>query len=245
MKGKTNSHKQEEYIPSEIVTVNVSGEVMPEEFEITITFNDKSYKQTTRTAFYKVPIGTTYVITPSKEQGYKAKTQTITASQIRRNVNIVYEVVEYGVFIMDASGNIGNVNDWTSAKGVTGVVLITPENEFVIAPRNWYTYNSDDDGAWNGNTRSAWGGYNKNITGIKTTTSESDAITDFNGSANTDAIISQLKGTTDNYSRYYTGAPAAEYCRAYSNGCKGAGQWYLPAAGEMNQIVLNKAAIEE
>lgn len=202
--------------------------------------------QTTLMASYKIPIGTKYVITPSKEQGYKAEVQTFIASQVKRNVNIVYEVIEYGAFIMDASGNIGNVNDWTSAKGVTGVVLITPESEFVIAPEEWCTTDgSDYDGAWNGNTKSAWGGYGKTVTGIKTATSKSDAITDFAGSANTDAIISQLKGTTDDYSSYYTGAPAAEYCRAYSNGCKGAGQWYLPAAGEMNQIGLNKAAIEE
>lgn len=204
------------------------------------------YTQTTTSVSYKIPIGTTYGIIPSKEPGYKAKAQTFIASQIKRNVNIVYEVVEYGAFIMDASGNIGNVNDWTSAKGVTGVALITPESEFVIAPNNWFTTDgSNYDGAWNRNTRSAWGGHNKTVTSIKTTTSKTDAITDFAGSANTDAIISQLKGTIDSYISYYTGAPAAEYCRAYSNGCKGAGQWYLPTAGEMNQIALNKAAIEE
>jgi hypothetical protein len=150
-----------------------------------------------------------------------------------------------GVFIVDIEGGLNTVSSWTGGSNATGVALITDEVSIVIAPRNWYTNNSNNDGAWNGNKRSAWGGYKKTITGIKTTTSESDAITDFAGSANTDAIISQLKGTTDSYSSYYTGAPAAEYCRAYSNGGKGAGQWYLPAAGEMNQIVLNRASIEE
>jgi len=143
---------------------------------------------------------------------------------------------------MDEEGGLNNIPSWSGGSNATGVALITDEISIVIAPNNWY---SDNDGLWNENTRSAWGGYNKTVTGIKTTTSESEAITDSAGSANTDAIISQLKDTPDGYSQYYIGAPAAEYCRAYSNGCKGAGQWYLPAAGEYNQIVLNKIAIEE
>ena len=167
-------------------------------------------------------------------------------SQLENDANYIQnDAVSHGVYIVDLEGKLYTTANWTGGSNATGVALINDNVSIIIAPRNWYTYNSGDDGAWNGNTRSAWGGYNKTITGIKTTTSEPDAITDFNGSANTDAIISQLKGTTDDYSQYYTGAPAAEYCRAYSNGCKGAGQWYLPAAGEMNQIVLNKAAIEE
>ena len=191
---------------------------------------------------YKIPLGTTYVITPSKEQGYTAQKQTITASQIKRNVDIVYEAVEYGVFIMDASGNIGNVNDWTSSKGVTGVTLVTEDVEIVIAPDRWA---DDYNGSWNGNSMSAWGGYGKNVTGVKTTTSNTDAALDFAGLNNTNQIIKQLSGTTDSYSSYYTGAPAAEYCRAYSKGYKAAGQWYLPSAGEMDQLIINQDAINE
>ncbi len=151
-----------------------------------------------------------------------------------------------GVTIVDLQGEQHLVSEWTGGSNATGVALINDNISIIIAPKNWYAANgSNYDGAWNGNTKSAWGGYDKTVTGIKTTTSRSDALTDFAGSPNTDAIIFQLKGTTDNHSYFYTGAPAAEYCRAYSNGCKGAGQWYLPAAGEMNQIVLNRVAIEE
>ena len=111
-----------------------------------------------------------------------------------------------------------------------------------MAPDEWLC---PGDVTWNGNKYSAWGGYNKTVSGIKTTNSSSDAITDFAGSSNTDQIISQLKGTTDSYSSYYTGAPAAEYCRAYSKGCKGVGEWYLPSVGEMNILATNKDAINE
>lgn len=195
----------------------------------------------------KIKDGKQYTVSFSDIEGYTTpQSVTYTAEAgLTRDLNLVYEEIVTGVRIVDLDGNLIRVENWTGGSNATGVALINDNVSIIIAPKNWYTYNSNNDGAWNGNKRSAWGGNNKNVTGIKTTTSTSGAITDFAGSTNTDAIISQLKGTTDNYSQYYTGAPAAEYCRAYSNGCKGAGQWYLPAAGEMNQIVLNKAAIEE
>lgn len=209
------------------------------------TVNNKEYTWNGTPIKCKVPLGQSYTIVFSDIPGYETPTSiTRTASGLSYVPNIAY-TKQLGVFIVDAEGGLNTVSSWSGGSNATGVALITDEVSIVIAPENWYTYNSDNDGAWNGNTRSAWGGYEKTVTGIKTTTYESDAITDFAGSDNTDAIISQLIGTTDSYSQYYTGAPAAEYCRAYSNGCKGVGQWYLPAAGEMNQIVLNRAAVEE
>jgi hypothetical protein len=90
---------------------------------------------------------------------------------------------------MDASGNIGNVNDWTSAKGVTGVVLITPECEFVIASEELYIMSSMTY------SMSGWGAESILVSNIMTTTSSSTAITDFNGASNTSAIITQYSGT--------------------------------------------------
>ena len=144
---------------------------------------------------------------------------------------------------MDTDGKFNEVSSWTSGSNATGVAVITDTVRLIVAPDEWYTYDGDNDGAWNGNKRSAWGGYNRTVTGIKTTDSSSEAITDFAGSSNTDQIISQLKGTTDSYSSHYTGAPAAEYCQAYSKGCKGVGEWYLPSVGEMNVLVTNKSTI--
>ena len=63
---------------------------------------------------------------------------------------------------------------------------------------------------------------------------ESIAIQDYNGEANTDKIIAQL-GTGQ--------APAAEYCRNYTfkNGKKG----YLWSLGESQDAIKNKSLIDE
>lgn len=228
---------------TEIVTIELSED--SDLLGAIITIDDQEYIWDGNIVKHKIPFGKSYTVSFSDLKGYTEPTGfTRTASVPEWRPNVEY-TKQLGVFIMDGIGDLYKLNEISYILPITGIALITDEVSIVIAPENWYTYNSDNDGAWNHNTISAWGGYDTEVTGIKTTTSESDAITDFAGSDNTDAIISQLIGTTDNYSQYYTGAPAAEYCRAYSKGCKGVGQWYLPAAGEMNQIVLNKAAIEE
>lgn len=229
---------------TEIVTIELSED--SDLLGAVFTVNNKEYTWNGTPIKCKVPIGQYYTIVFGDIPGYETPTSiTRTASSLSYIPNIAY-TKQLGVFIVDVEGGLNTVSSWSSGSNATGIALITDKVSIIMAPNNWYTYNSDNDGAWNGNTISAWGGYEKTVTGIKTTTSEeSDAITDFAGSDNTDAIISQLIGTTDSYSQYYTGAPAAEYCRAYSNGCKGVGQWYLPAAGEYNQIALNRAAIED
>ena len=148
--------------------------------------------------------------------------------------------VENGVYIVDLNGTLHDPNTFTgTADQVTGIGLVTDNGSWIVALDEWYS--TSESTAWNGNIRSAWGGYYKTVTGCWIGTS--GHLNDFDGEANTDAIIAQLKDTTDSYSKYYTGAPAAEYCRAYSKGYKDVGSWYLPAVGELNEIVLNKDAI--
>lgn len=225
---------------TELVTIELSEDTNL--LGAIITIDNQEYIWDGNIIKHKIPFGKSYTVSFSDLKGYtKPAGFTRTASDSSYVPNIVY-TKQLGVFIMDYDGDLYNLNETGYIVPITGVALITDKCDIVIAPNYWY---SNNDGAWNGNTISAWGGQDKTVTGIKTTTSESDAITDFAGSANTDVIISQLKGTTDDFSPNYTGAPAAEYCRTYSNGCKGAGQWYLPSVGEYNQIVLNKVAIEE
>jgi hypothetical protein len=159
---------------------------------------------------------------------------------IRDNKYITYDNLSNGVYVVDINGNLRDPNAFTgTADDVTGIGLVTDNGSWIVAIDEWYS--GSESTAWNGNIRSVWGGYSKTVTGCWTGTS--GYLNDFNGEANTDAIISQLSGTTDNYSQYYTGAPAAEYCRAYSKGYKDVGSWYLPAVGELNEIVLNKDTI--
>jgi hypothetical protein len=152
------------------------------------------------------------------------------------------ETIANGVYIVDLEGNLLDPNTFTgTADDVTGIGLVTDKVKMIVALDEWYSNSAST--AWNGNKKSAWGGHSTEVTGCFTNNIESQALLDFNGEANTDAIISQLKDTTDSYSQDYTGAPAAEYCRAYSKGYKDVGSWYLPAIGEYNEIVLNKDAI--
>lgn len=248
MKGYTNAHGA--VTPMEKVLVNVTSDngVLPNGFIITITDNKGTVLATTGESSYSIsiPYDTEYIVSASSVDGYiTPASQTFTASQPLRNVNVGYKCKPIGVCIVDADGDLVDVASWTGGSNATGIYVSDGEHSLIVAPDEWHTYKGSDDGAWNGNKKSAWGGRSKTVSNIVTTTDESTALTDFAGSSNTDQIISQLKGTTDEYSSYYTGAPAAEYCRAYSKGCKGVGEWYLPAMGEVNVIATNKDAINE
>ncbi len=59
-------------------------------------------------------------------------------------------------------------------------------------------------------------------TGLVTSWVSAGALSDFNGPGNTSYINSST-----------TGYPAGTYCYQYSTAGKGAGEWYLPAAGEL------------
>lgn len=240
----TNSKTVTMEYKSVVLTINITG-LNGATVQATVSGSGTSTQKVSHGGTARVPYNASVTISVPAVDGYQSPNNITNSYTSNSTITMAYSEIKGGVFILDTSGNLHAVSSWSGGSNATGVVLINDNVSLIIAPDEWYTYESGGEGAWNGNKRSAWGGVEKNVTGIKTTISDSDAITDFAGSANTTAIINQLSGTTDSYSSYYTGAPAAEYCRAYSKGCKGAGQWYLPAAGEMNQLVINKTAINE
>ena len=132
-----------------------------------------------------------------------------------------------GVYIEDVDGYLYTESEWDGTKTPNGIAVLTDNCRFVIALEDAYSSYCD------------WGGYGTKVGSITTITSESEAIQDYDGEAQTTTIINALKGTNDGY---VDGAPAAEYCRAYTfpNGKKG----YLGAAGEWQAALDNKAAIE-
>ena len=165
-------------------------------------------------------------------------------SELENDVPYVADdVLKNGVYIMDLEGKIHETSSWNNGSNSTGIVLVTDKVSIVISPSEWYTYESNSDGAWNGNTKSAWGGYGTIVPKCNLSTDLTTALLDLSGNTNTEAIISKLSGTSDSNSSYYIGAPAAEYCSNYSNGAKTLGAWYLPSVGELNEIVINKDAI--
>ena len=132
-----------------------------------------------------------------------------------------------GVFIQDIDGNLYTENEWDGSKTPNGIAVLTDNCRFVIALENAHS------------SSCRWGGYGTTVSGITTTKYESEAQQDYDGEAQTTTIINVLKGTNDEYAG---GAPAAEYCRAYTfpDGSTG----YLGAAGEWQAALDNKSAIE-
>lgn len=131
-----------------------------------------------------------------------------------------------GVYIEDVDGYLYTEDEWDGSKTANGIAVLTDNCRFVMALEDAYT------------STCQWGGYRKTVSGIVTTTDESMAQTDYAGASNTDTIISELSEYNDSY---VTGAPAAEYCKAFTfpNGKRG----YLGAVGEWKATLDNKASI--
>ncbi len=72
-----------------------------------------------------------------------------------------------------------------------------------------------------------------NLTNI---TSSSAATADWQGKGNTATIISYCKANSKS-------CPAAEYANSYTTDGTNAGDWYLPAMGELNAIYGNKGTL--
>ena len=83
-----------------------------------------------------------------------------------------------------------------------------------------------------------WASSSVDVSGITETTDSSVAKTDYNGKANTLAILETFPSDT-------TSNNAAVYCNSYTTEGTSAGDWYLPAMGELyNYIYLNYAKIK-
>ena len=84
------------------------------------------------------------------------------------------------------------------------------------------------ESSWSG---IVWSPYDMDIPGITNTANEYKAKQDFNGKANTAAI----KAHNSSLSNY----PAAKYAYEYKTTGTNAGEWYLPALGELNTVYSN------
>lgn len=127
-----------------------------------------------------------------------------------------------GVYIEDVDGYLYTEDEWDGSKTVNGIAVLTDNCRFVMALEDAYA------------STCSWGSSGTTVSGTTTTTNRSVAMADYDGEAQTTAILSEL----GNSSR---AAPAAYYCRAFTfpNGKKG----YLGAAGEWKAAIDSKAAI--
>ena len=204
-------------------------------FDVSYTTNQG--KSATRTVgvggtLFNVKMGTTMTITPRPIGNITAEAQTITWDDTVKEVSFAF-AKDAGVYIQHTNGSLHTEAEWTAA-GYTndvanGVAILSATAPALVIAK-----------ADVSSSGVRWGGNNKLITGIVTTTSSSTGVLDFDGEGNTTKIITQLAGYTDNYNS--VGAPAAEACAAYvfPNGKTG----YLGALGEWQAVYNNKAAVD-
>ena len=78
-----------------------------------------------------------------------------------------------------------------------------------------------------------WGGFDSDISILTNYNNIADAKTDFNGKANTAKIVGHFGEDVD------TTLHAGLFCHKYSTAGTNAGDWYLPATGELYSYVYN------
>ena len=219
----------------EYLTLVISSNMEGAKFRLTYTSSDGTAKEdvvSAGTHLLKVTKGTTVKVEASETpKGWTAPAATnVTMSSTSNSVTMNFSE-ETLVYIADTSGNLYTEAEWTAsgksneqAEGVC--VMRAKSGGFIIAKTDA------------SESKIAWGGYNKNITGVVSTMSETTALLDFDGAGNTPKIIEQCAGYTNSG---ITGAPAAEACANYTfpSGAKG----YLPALGEWDLAYNHKAAI--
>ena len=141
-------------------------------------------------------------------------------------------VYENGVFAVTADYKLIDYN--TADSSCIGVALITDNQRIMISKAD----------ATDGTNYNLYWGYNlygKDIAGITETTDSSAAKADFNGRANTAAIIAA-------YSQHNVAMDAKDMCKAletFNAGSDNQGHtdWYIPAAGQLALIYLAKSDI--
>ena len=210
----------------EYLTLVISSNLDGAQFKLTYTSSDGTAKEDVVSAgshLLKVTKGTTVNVEANETpNGWTVPAATnVTMSSTRNSVTMDF-TEKVNVYIADTSGNLYTKDEWT-ARGKTndqaeGVcVMRAKSGGFIIAK---------EDAS---ESTLAWGGHNKTISGIVTSSNESKALLDMDGFGNTQKIIEQLDGYTD--SGNITGAPAAEACADYTFPSGQTG--YLPAFGEL------------
>ena len=136
--------------------------------------------------------------------------------------------VSDGVYAVSSTGELIDYN--TADETCIAVTLVVGEHKFWIA-KNDATNGTNNTLYWGNNL------YDKNVAGITETTDQSVAKADFNGKANTDAIIAA-------YGQHSVDMDSRDMCKVletYTEG--GFTDWYVPAAGQLYEMYNKKSDI--
>lgn len=168
----------------------------------------------------EVMCGEEVTVEVQKKQGYRVNNiERFSPIPLnKRNITITYKVLPLGVFFIDINEKFITKDELDlTLHSIVGVALIT-EKIAVVIQENTY--------AWK-----EWGTQKQLVEGATVASTASDALKDYNGKANTEAIIKALG----------TKAIAASICNnfTFKNGKKG----YLMSAGEAQEIYSNQTKI--
>ena len=137
----------------------------------------------------------------------------------KEKVWVELNVLPNGVYIASVDGTLTTPDDWDTSNNsnAVGVAVITNNCSFIIDKGN--------------DTKIQWGGYGTEISELDTIDSFSQAQLDYDGSSNTDKIISVLGSSTDY---------AAGWCKNKSITFGDEVKYgYLPALGELKAAINN------
>lgn len=135
-----------------------------------------------------------------------------------------WEGIANGVYAMSADGK---PIDYTTADNTAlGVVLVTDNQKIMISK----SYNNG--GIWSN------GLFGKDVAGINNTIDASDAKKDFDGKANTAAILAA-------YEEYGLEPSGDDMCYKLNSLINGDTykDWYIPSAGQLYEIYMNSTTI--
>lgn len=202
---------------TEMVTVTVTG---CEDKQPTIAINGKNYTWTGTAIKAKVATNTSYQIIGFQVNQFQAPIKGFTAINGTRSVVLEYSTAN-GVYIASTDGTFILPENWNTSNNTKalGVAVFSDNCHFIIAPED-----ACSSTCW-------WGTPDTELSGATNTSIFADAIADFNGETNTEAIIAEDSATNK----------AADYCKAYTfkNGKSG----YLPAFGELYVAYQNRSAL--
>ncbi len=132
-----------------------------------------------------------------------------------------------GIWCLGVDNTATSIEKWDKNIAPLGVGVITEDAAFIVAPH--------------ASVALQWGAMDKAKSQLETDQESFDSETA------TDAMIMAYKGTNyadeDNVIWDVDGSPAAEWCRQYSNGDIGVGEWDLPAVAPLKLIYEHRDAI--
>ena len=133
-----------------------------------------------------------------------------------------------GVYAVAKNGKGVNVTDADASCMAVALII---DNQRIMIPKTDATDGTNNTLYWGKNL------YGKDVAGITETTDQSVAKTDFNGKANTDAIIAA-------YGQHSVGMDSRDMCKVLASYAEGGfTDWYVPAAGQLYEMYNKKSDI--